>query len=238
MESQIGYIQIQIHLWVTSRIPKLASRIPDCHFSEEKKQPWACPDSIGGLPESRNLLPESEIAIFSEKNRLEHARILSESFQNPRLPFFQKKNSLEHARILSEDFQIPYFAQISYFHLCDPCPDHNITKYPIFEYIPWPDWWPITGRDVVASEFSWLSAQYLVAGSQTWIQTSVQIWSHANGLARPDTFIYNYYWYHACSSEVQPSVVRQSSFQTTVFYIKNWVATRFGAYGYCIAHGF
>ena len=103
-----------------------------------------------------------------KKNSLEHARILSEGFQNPgicfqnpRLQFFQKKktalstpefyrrasrtrychffrkkSSLEHARILSEDFQIPYFAEISYFHLCNPCPDHNITKYPIFEYIP------------------------------------------------------------------------------------------------------
>ena len=29
---------------------------------------------------------------FRKKNSLEHARILSESFQNPRLPFFQKKN--------------------------------------------------------------------------------------------------------------------------------------------------
>ena len=71
-----------------------------------------------------------------KRNSLEHARILSESyqnpkigFQNPRLPFFQK-NSLEHDQIRSEGFQIPYFAQISYFHLCDPCPDHNITKYP------------------------------------------------------------------------------------------------------------
>ena len=67
MESQIGYIQIQIHLWVTSRIPKLASRIPDCHFPEKKQS-------------------------------LEHARILSEGFQNPeicfqnpKLSFFKKK---------------------------------------------------------------------------------------------------------------------------------------------------
>ena len=42
--------------------------------------------------------------------------------------------------------------------VCDPIQDHNITKYPIFGYFWWPEWWPIRWGGSSATKF------YIVGG--------------------------------------------------------------------------
>ena len=95
----------------TPSFDRRASRIPDCRVSENK-QPWTCPDSIGGLPESQNWLPESLLALFSRKQTaLSMPEFDQSTFKNPRCHFSRRtKHRLEHSRILSADSQIPYFS--------------------------------------------------------------------------------------------------------------------------------
>ena len=97
----------------------------------------ACPDSIGGLPESqiailfRRKTSTSEFdrrafisqtTLFDQKTAFCLPGFYGSASQNPRCHFSKDTHSLEHTQILSED------SQISYFNIFPSGPRPNLPK--------------------------------------------------------------------------------------------------------------
>ena len=90
MESQIGYIQIQISVSHFQN-PKIGFQNPRLPFST-KKNALSMPGFYRRASRIQKFASRIRDCHFSKtKNCLEHAQILSEGFQNPRLPVFQKE---------------------------------------------------------------------------------------------------------------------------------------------------
>ena len=93
MESQIGYIQIQIHLWVTSRIPKIGFQNPRLPFSR-KKTALSTPGFYRRASRILNLASRIPDCHFSKKTALSTPRFYRRAPRTRDCHFFIKNTAL------------------------------------------------------------------------------------------------------------------------------------------------